>query len=274
MIPGQYLSAWRLLRRTMNKALQLLVLALFIHGVAAQEPESRITAVGLGAYYAEGDFGQQLDTVIRYTPLTLEHDTGRWGFQLLVPRLEVKGPGTVLLNLGGVKRAVASEEISVEQGLGDAVASVIYHFDPLPDRATFLDLRLYIKIPTADETHALGTGEADYSLQVDLSRQFGSTTYFASAGYTHRGRSPLFEGLQSGEYVQLGLAYPLGERVSAGVIYDYRAAPADFSAEIHELLPYLVWQFDAHWSLSTVLTTGFTDASADFSVLGQLRYSW
>jgi hypothetical protein len=40
------------------------------------------------------------------------------------------------------------------------------------------------------------------------------------------------------------------------------------------LLPYAAFQLNENWSFSTVITTGFTDASADFSLLGQLRYSW
>jgi hypothetical protein len=180
----------------------------------------------------------------------------------------------VLLNLGGISRAVASDEITVEQGLGDAVASLIYHFEPLPDQQTFVDLRLDVKLPTADEAKALGTGQVDYSLQVDISRQRGTMAYFATAGYTYRGNSPVFQELRNGEFVQLGLAYPLSPRVSVGAIYDYRAAPAAYSAEIHELLPYAAFQLSERWSFSTVITTGFTDASADFSLFGQLRYSW
>jgi hypothetical protein len=258
----------------MKKFIQLIVLTLFMQAAVAQDVIPGQSAFGIGAYYAKGDFGQDSETTIRYAPATLEHDNGRWGLQLLVPRLEVEGPGTVLLNLGGISRAVASDEITVEQGLGDAVASLIYRFDPLPDRQTFVDLRLDVKLPTADEAKALGTGQADYSLQVDISRQQGAMTYFATAGYTYRGNSPVFQELRNGEFVQLGLAYPLSQRVSVGAIYDYRAAPAAFSDEIHELLPYAAFQLNENWSFSTVITTGFTDASADVSLLGQLRYSW
>jgi hypothetical protein len=99
-------------------------------------------------------------------------------------------------------------------------------------------------------------------------------TYFATAGYTYRGNSPVFQELRNGEFVQLGLAYPLSQRISVGAIYDYRAAPAPFSANIHELLSYAAFQLNENWSFSTVITTGFTDASADFSLFGQLRYNW
>lgn len=258
----------------MKKLTQLIVLTLFVQAAVAQDVNPGRSALGLGAYYAKGNFGQDSETIIRYTPVTLEHDTGRWGLQLLLPRLEVEGPGTVLLNLGGISRAVASDEITVEQGLGDAVASLVYHFDPLPDQQTFIDLRLDVKLPTADEAKALGTGQADYSLQVDISRQQGAMSYFATAGYTYRGNSPVFQELRNGEFVQLGLAYPLSQRVSVGAIYDYRAAPAAFSSEIHELLPYAAFQLNEQWSFSGVITTGFTDASADLSLFGQLRYSW
>ena len=231
-------------------------------------------ALTLGAYYADGDYGEATDTEIRYFPLSYEANVGNWGFQLLVPHLEVNGLGNVLLNVGGVTRAVAGSEVTKSSGLGDSIATVIYRMDPLSATAPFIDLRLDVKIPTADEEKSLGTGEYDYSFQIDLLHAVGNTSVFATAGYSFRGESDIFEGLEDSAFAQIGFAMPLTERWSAGMYYDFREPASSFSDETHELVPYLNWQLSDRWSITGLTIWGFTDASADLTVLGQLRYSW
>ncbi len=231
-------------------------------------------AISVGAYYAEGDYGEPLDTRINYYPVSYELDKGKWGFQLTVPYLEVSGPGNVLINIGGVTQSLASDEVTRSGGLGDTVASLIYRFDPWSAKAPFVDLRLDVKLPTADEVKALGTGEPDYSLQLDFSQAVGDTALFATTGYNWRGKTTLYAGLQNAFFGQIGFSKPIAEGMQAGAFYDYREAASDFAHESHELVPYISWQLDDNWSFTGLSIFGFTPASADFSLMGQLRYSW
>lgn len=231
-------------------------------------------AVSVGAYYARGDYGEPLDTSIYYYPVSYEASKGKWGFQLTVPYLEVSGPGNVLINIGGVTQSLASDEVSQSGGPGDTVASLIYRFDPWSARAPFVDLRVDVKIPTADEVKALGTGEPDTSVQLDFSQAVGDAALFATAGYNWRGKTTLYAGLQNGFFGQLGFSKPITEAVQAGAFYDYRQAASDFAHESHELVPYISWQLDKNWSFTGLSILGFTEASAEVSVMGQLRYSW
>lgn len=256
---------------------QLIVIITLIHSANAQELDSERGrhALSLAAYSARGDFGLDLDTDIVFLPLRYEYDRGNWGFQLFVPYLEVDGPGAVLVNLGGVNRPVAGATPRKESGLGDVLGSFIYRMDPIgTDSPFFVDLRLDIKLPTADETKGLGTGEADYNLQVDLSRYWGEWVVFATLGYSFRGESELFPDLRSGAYAQFGAALPLRESLSVGAIYDFRQAASNFTSDIQEIGPYVNWQIDQNWSLTGLVMTGMSSASVDLSVLGQLRYSW
>ncbi len=269
-----------ILKQFLNSAfrysLQLIVFVVYIQSVVGQENSDVLEshALSLAAYNARGDFGLDLDTDIVFLPLRYEYDRGNWGFQLFVPYLEVDGPGAVLVNLGGVNRPIAGTQARKESGLGDVLGSVIYRIDPIGPNAPFIDLRLDVKIPTADETKGLGTGEADYNLQVDLSRYLGDWVVFATLGYSFRGESELFPDLNSGAYAQLGAALPLRDSMSIGVIYDYRQAASSFTSDIQEIGPYLNWQLDEHWSVTGLIMSGMTSASVDMSVLGQLRYSW
>lgn len=251
------------------------VLLLFCSsGVFGQSSNPLQQTMSVGAYYADGKYGENESTAIRYFPLTYAADYGNWGAQLLVPRLEVSGLGNVLVNVGGITRAVAGSQRVKSRGLGDAIASLVYHMPPVSAALPFIDFRLDLKLPTADEGKGLGTGEADYSLQIDLSQNAGKNTLFATIGRNIRGKSELFPGLRDSTFVQLGLARPIREKWSMGAFYDYRQTASNFSDESHELVPYLTWQISSKWSLTGLTAVGFSDASADFSLMGQLSYRW
>jgi len=242
--------------------------------LAAEDSPNWQQVLSVAAYFAEGDFGEPEDTRIAYFPISYELDRGRWGLQLTLPYLRLTGFDSVLVNVGGVTRAVASDVISTRAGSGDAVASLVYRLDPWSASAPFVDFRADVKLPTAAEREALGTGELDYSLQVDVSQSLNQTLAFATLGYTVRGGSPLYVGLKNGAFAQLGAGQPLTDSVDAGIYYEFRESASVLSPEVHELVPYFSWQLDESWSFIGLTSWGLTDASADFAVLGQLRYSW
>ncbi len=249
-----------------------LLWALFLPAAAyAQQPEHRLN---LGAYFAEGRFNGHSDTTIRYLPVGYQWQGERWGFQLLTAGLSVTGVGNVLVNIGEVTRAVAGSEVTTEAGFGDTIAGVSYALAPFADWAPFVDLRLDVKLPTADENRSLGTGKLDFNLQVDLSQIYGGTTWFVSLGRNFRGRTDLFPGLNDNSFAQLGFARQLSERTSAGAFYDYREAPAVFARETHEIYPYVSFQLSSRWSLTALVGRGFTEGSADYALQGQLSYAW
>lgn len=252
-------------------SLLALPLASISHG---QEERELLQTLSLGGYYAEGKYGQEVETEIRYLPLSYGFDYGNWGFQVLTSHLQVDGVGSVLVNLGGITQAVASDEVVTSSGQGDSVVSAIYRLDPISASAPFIDLRLDVKIPTADETKSLGTGEVDYTAQVDLSKTYGKSALFASIGYTMRGDSDIFAGLEDSAFAQIGIAYPINDQLSTGVFYDYREKASEFALETHEIAPFVTYRLSDAWSITGLLTWGFTDASPDQAVLGQLSYRW
>ncbi len=239
--------------------------------VCAQQPEQRLS---VGGYFAEGRFNGHSDTTIRYLPISYQWQGERWGFQFMAAGLSVTGVGNVLVNVGEVTRAIAGSEVTTEYGFGDSVAGVSYALDPVAPWAPFIDLRLDVKLPTADEQRSLGTGKLDVGLQVDFSRVYQGTTWFASVGRNFRGRSELFPGLRDNSFAQLGFARQFSERASAGMLYDYREAVADFARETHEIYPYVSWQLLPRWSFTALIGRGFTESSADYAVQGQLSYAW
>ncbi len=230
--------------------------------------------LSLASYYSTGGYGERSDTDILYFPVSYSLAKGKWAAQLTVPHLRVEGIGNVLVNIGGVKRAVAGTERERDSGLGDSTLAITYQMEPFSSTSPFIDLRLDVKIPTADRDRGLGTGEMDYNAQVDISQNYGSSVLFATIGYTFRGKTDFYTALEDSIYMQLGVARPLTHRWNMGVFYDFREPASTFSPEIHEIVPYLSWQISDSWSFTGLAAFGFTDASAETAVLGQLSYRW
>ncbi len=248
--------------------------AYFSQSALAQDYSHIKQRVSISSYFSSGSFGEAADTDILYVPVSYSVNRGKWGAQIAVPYLQVEGVGNVLVNVGGVKRAVAGNRRERNSGLGDSTLAVTYQMDQFSDTSPFIDFRLDIKIPTADRDKGLGTGEMDYSAQVDISQNYGDSVLFATLGYTFRGETDFYAGLEDSVYMQLGVAKPFASRWSLGIFYDYREPASTFSPEIHELVPYFSYQISGRWSFTGLAAFGFTDASAGTAVLGQLNYSW
>lgn len=248
----------------------------------AQETESFAAAneFSVGAYYANGDYGQGADTSIYYFPLSFQRHIGNWNLQASVPHLEISGAGNVLVNVGGVGRDDFQPLDEIEpvaqshKGLGDTVLSATYQIPSFSSTAPFFDLGFEVKLPTADEDKGLGTGAYDYGVQLDFYQQLGKSTLFATLGYKMRGKSDLFDQMQDSMYLSLGVSRPLSERWSYGVIYDFREAASAGSGETHEILPFVSFALANEWTLMSYVVKGFTQDSADIAIGTQLSYRW
>ena len=242
--------------------------------VFSQDNNDIKQTVSMSSYFSSGDYGGDADTDILYFPVSYSARRGKWAAQLTVPHLQVEGVGNVLVNIGGVNRAVAGTQRESNKGVGDSTLAITYQMDPLSDTSPFIDFRLDVKIPTADRDKGLGTGEMDYSAQVDVSQNYGNSVLFGTFGYTFRGKTDFYAGLEDSSYIQLGIAKPLSKQWNVGVFYDFREPASTFSPEIHELVPYFSYQLSDSWIFTGLAAFGFTEASAGTAVLAQISYSW
>ena len=164
----------------------------------------------------------------------VRYKTLPWTFKVTVPYLQIDGPANVVGGIdGGVVVGDTTSQREKESGLGDIVASVMYSIDPLGDAAPFVDLTGKIKIPTADEDKNLGTGETDYSFQVDLSKIYGAWIPYVTLGYQFMGSSDTLE-LDDRPYASIGTDYRLNPQTSLGAAYDWKQAATDTSDDVSE----------------------------------------
>ena len=159
------------MRRSLGTAFAGICVVFSAH---AQE-ESPLT-LGAGLHYSSGDYGSTTTTRITSLAATARYETGQWVYRATVPYLIVKGDTNVIPGVGAVDDVPARSDSA--SGLGDIVLSATY--GAYYNRATTLgmDLTAKLKLPTADESKGLGTGEPDVVLLVELYQTFDRITGF------------------------------------------------------------------------------------------------
>jgi hypothetical protein len=199
---------------------------------------------------------------ILYVPFTLKWESSRFQLRATVPYIRIDGPGSVLGGPeGGIVIGPATGPAVTESGIGDVIVAATYNLYPGTgtDRP-FVELTAKAKMPTADETRGLGTGEADYTIQADIFRVFGNVTPFAMIGYRFRG-DPTGLPLEDGIVTSGGLSIKVSDSVSFGASYDYREAATLLGNSVSELSPFVTVKAGTNWSLNAYGVLGFTDGS-------------
>jgi len=247
---------------------------------SAEDEQKGMLKLTAGVDYSSGDYGQTDDTQMLYLPFTLKYESLPWGLQLTVPWLSIAGSGTVV---GGIDGGIVigghgaigghgkRQRQTTESGLGDVVAGVSFALDTLWGFGPLVDLTAKTKFATADETRGLGTGENDYSLQVDIANSYGRFTPFGTLGYKFMGDPPDFD-LNDVLFASAGVDYWFHPALSGGVSFDFRESSSLASTDAEELLTYLNWKFTDRWSVNGYGVLGLSDGSPDSAIGVQLTY--
>ena len=240
---------------------------------AAEPVESTLShRSSAGFYYSRGLYGEDQPTRIRYAPVSHEISSGPWRAKVTVPRVEISGPGNVLVNVGNIGRA-GDERVS-ESGVGDALLSLTYELPATSNRLPFFDIGIEVKLPTADENKGLGTGKVDSSLQLDMYQPIGKVTVFGTVAWKYRQSAEFFPQLRNSWLLSAGISIPVSDRAQIGFFYDYQQAVSDLSRATREWVPYVNLGLSEHWSLMLYAVKGFTDDSADRAAGVQLGFRW
>ena len=159
----------------MLKKICTLVLILFAPLAWAEGSVSLTT----GFDYTTGTYGGTNSTNILNIPVSGKYQTDDYFLKLSIPYIRVTSAGGVVQGLGMFKNTTT--KVTTQSGLGDIVASAgytVYYGDQL-----LLDIVGNIKFGTADVNHNLGTGENDYSTQLDGYYAIDKTTLLGTLGY-------------------------------------------------------------------------------------------
>ena len=222
-----------------------------------------------GVEYSTGQYGGSEDIEDVYIPITGLLNTGKWGFRATVPFLQVKGPEGTEFGPGG-EPLPGTGNIVTESGLGDIYLGLTY-FDlyTSADRRFLVDITGKVKLGTADEGKGLGTGETDYSIQLDGYRFFDHFSLFGTLGYKVRGQ-PSYSSLDDVWFASLGGSLPIATRTRIGLSVNISPSAYSDRENLGDLSLYLSHWSQGSWRYSGYLSAGFSDSSpemgAGFSV--------
>jgi hypothetical protein len=126
-----------------------------------------------------------------------------------------------------------------------------------------MDLTGKLKLPTADETKGLGTGEPDFAFLLDLYRTFDRVTGFGGVGYHVMGDSPGLP-LENAWSANLGATYKLDARDSVGALLEGRQRVARGGSRTRELMGFWTHRLEGPWRSQVYGLIGLADGSPDW----------
>jgi hypothetical protein len=248
----------------------------FVRGVAAEEeiidapaaPIHRRLKASLGYHFSTGNYGTSDTTEIAYIPLVTKAEWDRWTLELSVPYIRVSGGSTVVSGpVGPVQTSGGDEE-----GLGDIVARGAYTVPSRAEWMPWIDLIGRVKFPTASRSKGLGTGEFDGGIEAELVWVLGAFVPFVSGGYRFLGSSEAVP-LHDVWLASAGGMYPVLDALRAGLYLDYQEAATSTSGTRLDLVPFVSWTVDRHWSVDTYVSAGLASGSPDVGVGLALGYT-
>jgi len=267
----------------MKKLLLYLTATVFSVTYAADS----LSTLSIESVYSEGNFGTDYTTKAYYVPVVGTYRQGQFSTSIAVPYLKLDSEGSVTWTDGGLvpispskpsdTRSVPTSPKAYDpfalpddatttltptktEGLGDVLLNVGYTF--LPAKKILLKTSATMKVATADENKGLGTGEHDYSAQVDLFSSHGQVFFGASAGYTLTGDPDLFK-YNDVFYSNLSAGYNIATGFHAGVNYYYRQALFDSVDDVKNISPYLSYKVLDTLKVQLRYTRGLSDSTAD-----------
>jgi hypothetical protein len=255
----------RLAVRPLRQALAVACILIATMGPSEPLSAQEQFSLRVGVEQTSGDYGGSGDVTDLYVPVTGVYTAGRYSVRLTVPYLEVTFPQA------GQTEGQGTTSVS---GLGDLLlAASVFDVLRSPDRSFAIDLTGKIKFGTANEAEGLGTGENDYSVQMDMLKFLRRGTLIGTLGYTARG-DPVGLDLDDAWYVSLGGLRNQGSATRIGLFFDYHAASvAGFDAR-RELSALVSHELSQRWQLQSYLIGGLSEASPDWgaSVSARMRF--
>ncbi len=228
-------------------------------------------SLAIGAEYRSGDYGaggSDIDDV--YVPVTLDVQRDDLIFRVTVPYAWVQGPAGSLRSSETLLPG-QGPQIS-DGGLGDVIASVtLQNLYQSADGATAVDLTGTVKLGTADEDEGLGTGETDYSGQLDVYRFLREGAVFASLGYQFRGEPQDYD-LKNTWFAAAGGLFYLSSETSLGGMLSYRPEVVSSGDPAADATLFFARRLSSRVQFRGHALAGLADASPDWGVGASLVF--
>lgn len=218
-----------------------------------------------GMMDTHGSYGTAQKTNVLLSLATISLQNSSFKFSASMPYMRISGRGLVLFNASGnpiVVNRRANGPSDVRMGWGDLNLSASYTIPPSVLNDVEVRITGLAKLPTAPARRRLNTGEADFGMSVDVSRQWGIWGPFVTVGYMDRGQPRGFS-LNNTASVSAGTSLQLRDDLVAVASYDYDSADTRLVPDAHELFGSLSWIFNDRLTFTGYGTAGLNSGSPD-----------
>lgn len=252
--------------RDIKRSLSALTMAITSVAVTWPALADEYIQVNTGIDYSSGDYGESADTDFLAIPLGIKYQADKLYLKASISYLDVKGPSGVIPGDGGI--STPGGEVTSRSGIGDLWLTAGYSL-PVGE-STWFEAVGKVKLPTASESKALGTGSTDFTAQGELLHSFGNISVSAYGGRRFNGSSDLYN-LQD-VWLAGGGVYVTANRVMLGLDYDWREGATTTSPDISEATASLTYRLNDALRLQGYGYTGFADGSPDLGGGLQILY--
>lgn len=203
-------------------------------------------------------------------PLGARVSRGPFRVSATIPYVVVRGPGA-LVGDGDDEIDDIPAADSNRQGWGDLRLTARYRLPRAALSGFELDLMGRVKLPTASRAKRLGTGEVDYAVGAELSRDMGSFEPFVSAQYRINGDRPDFD-YRNTVAASAGTGFRLGRRTRASLSYDYSQSRIRGRSGSHSLDAGVSTRLSRRLSFSGSGSVGLSKRAPDFGVGSRITW--
>lgn len=215
-----------------------------------------------GIDYSSGDYGSTVQTSILSIPFSVKYESETLTWKASVPWVRATAPAGSIIGPDGPIDSGAGLR-ATESGLGDLVTSLTWAAYENRKSGMAIDLTGKIKWGTASTGKGLGTGENDFSVEIDAYKSIGKVAWFANLGYRVYG-DPSGIDLKNVAYGGLGVSGKLTQTVSIGTSWDYRPKITSTGDPSNELTVFSSHRINQKNKVQVYAVTGFSEGSPDW----------
>jgi hypothetical protein len=229
-----------------------------------------------GFSYSNGSYGTDRNTNVLLDVTTAGVQTGNFKFNVSIPYMRISGRGLVIFDASGDPLVINRHTTlppDVRVGWGDLNLTGTYTIPPGLLDDFEVKLTGDTKVPTGSERRHLSTGEADFGMDIDVSRQLGVWGPFLDVGYLIPGQPPTFK-LDATTSVSVGTSLELSDDLVAIASYEYAGSSTSLVDASHELFGSLSWLFDSKVTFTSYGTVGLSTGSPNIGGGMLLSYAF
>jgi len=225
--------------------------------------------VSASANFETGNYGSSTRTETWYLPVTVKKNVSNDAFfSVTVPYVSQTGDTSVSTVDGSpFKIKQSTGAVTANSGLGDLVLRGGYGFLTGNKKVPFdLTLTGKIKVPTADESKGLGTGEFDAGAGLEFAKSLPSGfTGYLDLYYTAVG-DPSGLDLDDRVFFDIGFSRSLDRMWTVSAFYEESNTLVKNATNIRDLMVNFEYKADERTRVFFGGTMGLTETSPDYGV--------